>query len=162
MIINEFYLLTNSGCNYTWNYTELIMKGWQVYIVKNWAPTNLANIRHRKKILNLVFKKRPDFVLKKKVRVILIIRLSIATQLSTNLLFAWIQFSFFDEQINSCIFRYKSMKSVKIDERNECVIDFYRLIDTININQIRFTHFIALSIDKSLPIFIHWLLRVKV
>ena len=33
------------------------------------------------------------------------------------------------------------MKSVKkkIDKRNKCVIDFYNLIDTIDINQIRFT-----------------------
>ena len=28
-----------------------------------------------------------------------------------------------------------------IDKRNECVIDFYLLIDTIDINQIRFTEF---------------------
>ena len=45
----------------------------------------------------------------------MILRLSIATQLSTNLPFAWIQFSFFfDEQMNWFIFRYKSIKSVKI------------------------------------------------
>ena len=35
----------------------------------------------------------------------------------------------------------KSEKTSKIDKRNECVIDFYRLIDTIDINQIRFTDF---------------------
>ena len=39
------------------------------------------------------------------------------------------------------------------------VIDFYRLIDTIDINQIRFTEFIDLSIAKSVPIVIDWLLR---
>ena len=33
----------------------------------------------------------------------------------------------------------KSGKTSKIDKRNECVIDFYRMIDTIDINQIRFT-----------------------
>ena len=35
----------------------------------------------------------------------------------------------------------KSEKTSKIDKRNECVIDFYRLIDTIDIKQIRFTYF---------------------
>ena len=35
----------------------------------------------------------------------------------------------------------KSVKIKKIDKRNECVIDFYKLIDTIDINQIRFTDF---------------------
>ena len=44
----------------------------------------------------------------------LILRLSIATQLSTDLLFPWNQFSFLDEQMNRYIFRYKSMKSEKI------------------------------------------------
>ena len=44
------------------------------------------------------------------------------------------------------IFQYKSMKSVKvsryIDERNDCVIGFYRFIDTIDITrQLRFTEF---------------------
>jgi len=51
--------------------------------------------------------------------------------------------------INRCIFRYKLMKSVKIkkiDKRNECVIDFYKLIDTIDINQIRFTDFYRLTV----------------
>ena len=45
----------------------------------------------------------------------------------------------------------ESVKSRLIDRRNECVIDFYRLIDTIDTNQIIFTD---LSIDKSIPIFI--------
>ena len=35
----------------------------------------------------------------------------------------------------------KSGKTRKIDKRNESVIDFYRMIDTIDINQIRFTDF---------------------
>ena len=35
----------------------------------------------------------------------------------------------------------KSVKSRLIDKRKEGVIDFYRLIDTINVNQIRFTEF---------------------
>ena len=46
--------------------------------------------------------------------------------------------------LNRYIFRYKSMKSgktSKIDKWNECVVDFYRLIDTIDFNQIRFTDF---------------------
>ena len=35
----------------------------------------------------------------------------------------------------------KLEKTSKIDKRNECVIDFYRFIYTIDINQIRFTDF---------------------
>ena len=38
-----------------------------------------------------------------------------------------------------------SVKSRQIDERKECASDFYRLIDTININQIRFTEFYRLT-----------------
>ena len=56
----------------------------------------------------------------------LILRLSIATLLSTNLLFAWNQFSFLDEPRNGWM--YLSMESVKsrqIKKQNECVIDFY-------------------------------------
>ena len=70
--------------------------------------------------------------------------ISIVTQLSANLLFAWIQFSFYNEQMNRCVFRYKSMKSVKIKITrwiNERFIDFCWLINTIGINQIRFTYF---------------------
>ena len=35
----------------------------------------------------------------------------------------------------------KSVKIKKIDKRNECVIHFYRLINTIDTNQIRVTDF---------------------
>ena len=48
-------------------------------------------------------------------------------------------------QMDRCIFRYEideigknQDKSIK---KNECVIDFYRLIDTMDINQITFTDF---------------------
>ena len=59
----------------------------------------------------------------------------------------WIQFSFSDQQMYQL--RYKLMKSVKIiDKRNECVIDFYKLIDIESI-----------SIKSDLPIFIDWPLR---
>ena len=44
----------------------------------------------------------------------------------------------------------KSLKSRYTDKRNMCVIDFYRFVDTIDINQIRFTDFsVDLSIDYS-------------
>ena len=46
----------------------------------------------------------------------LILLLSIATHLSKNLLLACNQFSFLDEQMNRCIFRYKSMKWVNRDK----------------------------------------------
>ena len=46
---------------------------------------------------------------------------------------------------------------VWMDERNKCFIDFYRFIDTIDINQIRFT----LLIDISILIFIDLLLRAN-
>ena len=61
----------------------------------------------------------------------------------------WIQFSFSDQQMYQL--RYKLMKSVKIkkiDKRNECVINFYKLIDIESI-----------SIKSDLPIFIDWPLR---
>ena len=48
----------------------------------------------------------------------------------------------------------ESVKSRQIDKRNECIIDFYRLIDTSDIHQISLPIFIDLSIDKSIPIFI--------
>ena len=48
----DFYLLATPGFNFTRIYTDFILKGRQVEIVKNWAPTN------QKKILNLVLKKR--------------------------------------------------------------------------------------------------------
>ena len=44
-----------------------------------------------------------------------------------------------------------------MDERNKCFIDFYRFIDTIDINQIRFTFLI----DISILIFIDLLLRAN-
>ena len=48
----DFYLLATPGFNFTRIYTDFILKGRQVEIVKNWAPTN------QNKILNLVLKKR--------------------------------------------------------------------------------------------------------
>ena len=66
-----------------------------------------------------------------------ILRLSVASQLSIiTLPFACIQFSSFDEQV---------YLPIQIGKGNECVIDFYRLIDTIEINQITFTDFYQLS-----------------
>ena len=50
----EFYLLATPGFNYTRIYTDFILKGRQVKIVKNWAPKPT----NQKKILNLVLKKR--------------------------------------------------------------------------------------------------------
>ena len=44
-----------------------------------------------------------------------------------------------------------------MDERNKCFIDFYRFIDTIDINQIRFT----VLIDISMVIFIDLFLRAN-
>ena len=57
----RFLSIDNSGspgCNCTRIYTDVILKGWQIQILKNWAPTNLANTSHQKKILNLVLIKR--------------------------------------------------------------------------------------------------------
>ena len=47
----DFYLLATPGFNFTRIYTDFILKGRQVEIVKNWAPTN------QKTILNLVLEK---------------------------------------------------------------------------------------------------------
>ena len=70
-----------------------------------------------------------------------ILRLSVATQLSIiTFPFPWIQFSSFGEQM---------YLPIQINKGNECVIDFYRLIDTIEINQITFTDFYWLSTPVS-------------
>ena len=37
-----------------------------------------------------------------------------------------------------------------MEERKECVFDFYRLIDTIDINQIRFTDFYRLIVTPAI------------
>ena len=62
----DFYLLTTPGppgctCNYTWIYTNVILKGWQIQILKNWEPTDLANISHQKKIFILISRKHKMF-----------------------------------------------------------------------------------------------------
>ena len=49
----------------------------------------------------------------------------------------------------------KSEKTSKIDKRNECVIDFHRLIDTVDINQIRFTDFYRLTTSGILQCVAH-------
>ena len=84
-----------------------------------------------------------------------ILQQSITTQLSTNLLFAWIhdQFSFFDEQMNRCIFWYKLVKSAKIkiktdEETNMSLISADWLIQSISIKS-DLLIFSDLSIDYS-------------
>ena len=84
-----------------------------------------------------------------------ILQQSITTQLSTNLLFAWIhdQFSFFDEQMNRCIFWYKLVKSAKIkiktdEETNMSLISADWLIQSISIKS-DLSIFSDLSIDYS-------------
>ena len=64
----------------------------------------------------------------------------------------------FDGFITNCDRFYKVRWLLQI-ATVQCVIDFYRLIDTIDISQIRLPIFIDLSIHKSIAIFIDWLLR---
>ena len=89
---------------------------------------------YQKKILNLVLMKSKTFLkILFKSDNCLILRLSTATQLTTNSLLAWNQFSFLDEQ-KRFILLQKLRKSVKIkylDKQNEHAIDFYWLIDQI-------------------------------
>ena len=71
---------------------------------------NLSNTGHQKKTLKRLagFKEKIRFFklfVKKVIINCLILEFSIATQLSTNSLFARNQFSFLDEQKNRCIFR---------------------------------------------------------
>ena len=123
-------------------------------MVKNWAPTN------QKKILNLVFVGKTRFfrIFKKiflKSDNCLILPLSIATQLSTNLLLAWNQFSFLDEQMNRYIFRCKSMKSVKPTKNKS--------INETSVSSISTDWSIqSISIKSDSPIFIDWLLQVSI
>ena len=113
--------------------------------MKTWIPNN------QKKILNLVLKKRKDFFwLFSKYfieNLIIVWSFDSQLQLSCQQIYCLHEISF-HFWINRYIFRYKSKKSEvtsKIDKRNECVIDFYRLIDTIDISQIRFTDFYRLT-----------------
>ena len=77
----------------------------------------------------------------------MILQLSTATQLSTNLLFAWNQFSFLKEQMNRYIFQYKSMKSVKIK--------INKSINETSVSSISTDWSIqSISIKSDLPIFI--------
>ena len=79
---------------------------------------------------------------------------AISTQFSINLLFAWSQFSFFDEQMNRFIFRYeineigknqdKSIKKTSVSS-----ISTNWSIQSISINS-DLPIFIDLSIDKSI------------
>ena len=61
---------------------------------------------------------------------------------------------------NQVIFIDWWQKSVEIDKRNKCVIDFYWLIDPIISTKSDLPIFIDLLMDKSIPIFIDWLLLV--
>ena len=53
LIANDFYLLATPGCNYTQNYTDVILKGRHVAL----KCKKLPNTSHHKKILNLLSKK---------------------------------------------------------------------------------------------------------
>ena len=90
-------------------------------------------VSYQKNILNLVLKKRffKDFL---KSDNCLMLWISIVTQLSANWLFARIQFSFYNEQMNRCVFRYKSMKSVKIKTTRwmKWAFHWFLLIDQYN------------------------------
>ena len=50
----DFYLLATPGCNYTQNYSDVILKGRHADLNCKKGP----NTSHHKKILNLIFKKR--------------------------------------------------------------------------------------------------------
>ena len=59
-----FYLLTTSGCDYTRNYTDdRYFKRVADLMLKNWAPTNLANISQQKKDCKPGFKEKIKFFL---------------------------------------------------------------------------------------------------
>ena len=74
------------GCNYTQNCKDVSFKRVIDLNHENRAPTNLANIGHQRKILNLVLKKRYSFFkdFLKENDNCLVLLLSIATQLSKN------------------------------------------------------------------------------
>ena len=93
----------------------------------------------------------------------LIVQLSIATHLSTNSLFVWNQFSFLDEQMNRCVFRYKSMDETGknqdkwVNETSVSSISTDWSMQSISIKS-NLPIFIDLSIDKWILIFTDWLL----
>ena len=74
------------------------------------------------------FKQKITFFLKKVRVIVWSLDFSIANQLSTNLPFSWIQFLFFYERMDWRIFRYKSMKSVKIKINRWTKRECYRFL----------------------------------
>ena len=58
LIANDFYLLATPGCNYTQNYTDVILKGRHGDL----NCKKLANTSHHKKSLNLIFENKIRFL----------------------------------------------------------------------------------------------------
>ena len=88
------------------------------------------------------FKEKMTFFLKESDGNCLIPLLSIATQLSRNLMLSCIQFLFVDISENKSVHLLNKIgKNQDKSMKETSVIDFCRLIDTIDINRIRFTDF---------------------
>ena len=94
---------------------------------------------------------------------------AISTQFSINLLFAWSQFSFFDEQMNRFIFRYEineigKTQDKSIKKTSVSSISTNWSIQLISINS-DLTIFIDLSIAKSIrwinSAIYNWILIIK-
>ena len=98
----DFYLLATPGsnCSRNWGYFE---RAADIYR-ENWEKKTPGQYRPSEEDFKAGFKETIRFF-KKVIINCLILWRSIATQLSTNSLFAWNQFSFLDEQKNGCIFR---------------------------------------------------------
>ena len=117
LIADDFYPLASPVCNYTRGTTLTLFwkggrsKSWKLDTYKqeeDFKPGFEEKIRFFRFFKNIYLK----------CDNCLILRISFATQLSTNLLFAWNQFSVFNEQLNRYVFRYKSMKSEKKNKQN--------------------------------------------
>ena len=117
--------------------------------------TNLANISHQKKIIfNPGFEEKIRFF-----EVIIYIVLSFDSQLQLNCQQTYcLHESSFHFLMNRCIFGYKSMKSVKIKINRWTKRACHRFLP-IDRYKLDLPIFIHLLIDKSIPIFIDWLLR---
>ena len=94
---------------------------------------------------------------------------AISTQFSINLLFAWSQFSFFDEQMNRFIFRYEINEIGKTQDKSIKKTSLSSIstnwsIQSISINS-DLPIFIDLSIDKSIrwvnSAIYNWILIIK-
>ena len=120
----------------------------------NWVSTNLANISHQKIIFTPGFEEKIRFF----EEIILFYPSTLNCNSIVNKRTVCMNPCSFHFLRNRCNFRYKSMKSVKIKINRWTKRACHRFLP-IDRYKSDLPIFIDLLIDKSIPIFIDWLLR---